>query len=95
MLAQSVQGDCEAPDEVWSEVVDVYSKSLKTIWWVGLGLSIVGFIAVGGERGLELRKDLETEYGIDDKEIENHDDKPSRTTAGNDDLTSVQGPVSG
>lgn len=77
------------PDDVWNEVVDVYSKSLKTIWWVGLGLSIVGFIAVGGERGLELRKELETDYGIDDKKI--HDEKPSRTTVGNDNAISVEG----
>jgi hypothetical protein len=51
---------------VWNEVVQVYVKSLKTIWWVGLAFSLVGFFVVGAERGLELRKELETEYGIDE-----------------------------
>ena len=47
------------------EVIQVYSKSLRVIWWVGLGISIVGFFAVGFERGLELRTTLDTEYGMD------------------------------
>ncbi|PQE04871.1 major Facilitator Superfamily protein [Rutstroemia sp. NJR-2017a BBW] len=47
--------------------LEVYVKSLRTIWWVGLAFSIVGFFVVGAERGLELRKELETEYGIDDE----------------------------
>jgi hypothetical protein len=53
-----------------AEVVEVYTRSLKVIWWVGLGISIIGFFAVGGERGLELRKELETEYGIEDERSE-------------------------
>ncbi|KAH8586114.1 major facilitator superfamily domain-containing protein [Bisporella sp. PMI_857] len=53
--------------KVWEEVVEVYAKSLRTIWWVGLGVSLVGFFLVGAERGLELRKELDTEYGINDE----------------------------
>ncbi|PQE32926.1 major Facilitator Superfamily protein [Rutstroemia sp. NJR-2017a WRK4] len=60
-----VRGQYDA--SVWNEVVQVYVKSLRTIWWVGLAFSIVGFFAVGAERGLELRKELETEYGIDEE----------------------------
>jgi hypothetical protein len=52
---------------VWSQVVDVYSKSLKVIWWLGLGISLVGFFLVGLEEGIPLRQELETEYGIDDE----------------------------
>lgn len=44
----------------------VYVHSLKTIWWVGLAVGLLGFFMVGAERDLELRKDLETEYGIDE-----------------------------
>lgn len=51
--------------EVWGELVFVYTRSLRAIWWTGLGISIVSFFAVGLERGLELRKTLDTEYGID------------------------------
>lgn len=58
-----IRGQYDA--SVWNEVVQVYVKSLKNIWWVGLAFSLVGFFTVGAERGLELRKELETEYGID------------------------------
>jgi hypothetical protein len=60
-----VRGQYDA--SVWNEVVQVYVKSLRTIWWVGLAFSIVGFFVVGAERGLELRKELGTEYGIDEE----------------------------
>jgi hypothetical protein len=62
---------------VWSEVVEVYSKSLKVIWWLGLGISIVGFFLVGAEKGLTLRTDLETEYGIQDKKTTSANDTES------------------
>lgn len=52
---------------VWSEVVNVYTKSLKVIWWLGLGVSIVGFFLVGLEKSIPLRTELETEYGIQDE----------------------------
>lgn len=50
---------------VLSEVIEVYMRSLRAIWWVGLGISIASFFAVFLQRGLELRQDLETEYGLD------------------------------
>ncbi|XXH06063.1 hypothetical protein Hte_012508 [Hypoxylon texense] len=56
----------ELSTEVWSELIQVYTSGLRAIWLLGLGISIVGFFAVGLERGLELRKTLDTEYGIDD-----------------------------
>ncbi|TEY16571.1 hypothetical protein BOTCAL_2365g00010 [Botryotinia calthae] len=59
-----VRGQYDA--SVWNEVIQVYVKSLRTIWWVGLAFSLVGFFVVGSERGLELRTELETEYGVDE-----------------------------
>ncbi|KAF4633236.1 hypothetical protein G7Y89_g4885 [Cudoniella acicularis] len=64
--------------EIWKELVFVYCKSLRAIWWVGLGISIVGFFAVGLERGLELRNTLETKYGIDDGNTLNRSSKEGR-----------------
>ncbi|KAK5652126.1 hypothetical protein OQA88_10768 [Cercophora sp. LCS_1] len=49
------------------EIAQVYTDSLKTIWWVGLGLSGLGFVLVGLERGLEPRESVEMEYGLDQK----------------------------
>ncbi|RYP45470.1 hypothetical protein DL768_008190 [Monosporascus sp. mg162] len=55
---------------VWNQVTEVYTRALRAIWWFGLSISIVSLFAVAGERGLELRKDLETEYGLEEKEPE-------------------------
>jgi hypothetical protein len=54
-------------DQLWSEIVMVYTNSLNVIWWVGLGISIAAFFGVAGEEGLKLRDELETEYGIDER----------------------------
>ena len=40
------------------------TTSLRTIWWIGFGISVVGFFALAAKRGLELRKELEIEYGL-------------------------------
>jgi len=57
----------EIGGEVWGEVSVVYVKSLKAIWWVSLGVSVFSFFAVGLERSVKLRNELETEYGIEEK----------------------------
>jgi hypothetical protein len=67
---------------VLSEVVEEYMRSLRAIWWVGLGISIVSCFAVFFQRGLKLRSELETEYGF----VE--DDKGSR---GNEDANVEKG----
>ncbi|KAI2620075.1 MFS general substrate transporter [Hypoxylon sp. NC1633] len=54
---------------LWSEVVGVYETSLRAVWWVCLGISIVSIFAVAGERAVELRTELETEFGLDEKRI--------------------------
>ncbi|OTB02352.1 hypothetical protein M426DRAFT_74691 [Hypoxylon sp. CI-4A] len=54
---------------VWNEVAELYVRSLRVIWWVGLGISLVSFFAVWIQRGLELRKEHETEYGLDEPKM--------------------------
>ncbi|KAI1778062.1 MFS general substrate transporter [Hypoxylon cercidicola] len=53
--------------DVWNEVTAVYSESLRAIWWFGLAVSLLTFLLVGGEKELELRKELETDYGLDER----------------------------
>ncbi|KAJ8121363.1 hypothetical protein O1611_g10124 [Lasiodiplodia mahajangana] len=53
---------------VLAEVTAVYAESLRTIWWVGLGISLASMLAVSLEKNLELRTELETEYGIEKRE---------------------------
>lgn len=50
---------------VWSEVVGVYVTSFKAIWWVCLGISLFSLCAVALERSVEMRKELDTEYGLE------------------------------
>ncbi|EAQ83429.1 hypothetical protein CHGG_09833 [Chaetomium globosum CBS 148.51] len=53
---------------VWAEVVGVYVVSLKAVWWWGVALSIVGVFSVAIEDDLHLSTELETEYGLREKE---------------------------
>lgn len=55
----------ELESERWNEIIMVYTKGLNVIWWVALGISIAALVGVAGEKDLELRNELETEYGID------------------------------
>ncbi|KAI0388905.1 MFS general substrate transporter [Xylariaceae sp. FL0594] len=45
----------------------VYERSLRVIWWVGLGISLASLLAVPLQKGLELRTELKTEYGIEER----------------------------
>ncbi|RYP70056.1 hypothetical protein DL769_005102 [Monosporascus sp. CRB-8-3] len=54
------------PPDVWSEVQQVYVRSLDSIWWFGLALSAVSLVLVPLERGLEMSTELKTEYGLDE-----------------------------
>ncbi|KAI1205188.1 MFS general substrate transporter [Annulohypoxylon truncatum] len=47
-------------------VTAVYIESLRAIWWFGLGVSILALLAIAGEKELELRKELETDYGLEE-----------------------------
>jgi len=49
----------------WDDVVQVYIIALKAIWWLCLGISVVGFFLVGLERHVELSTELKTDYGLD------------------------------
>ena len=49
---------------VRSEVILVFSKTLKTIWYVSIALEALGFVLVNFEKEVPLRKELDTEYGI-------------------------------
>lgn len=54
--------------KVWDEIVSVYVKSFNTIWYVCLGISLLSFFAVGFERSVKLRQELDTDYGLDTKD---------------------------
>ncbi|MCJ1310154.1 hypothetical protein MMC25_003815 [Agyrium rufum] len=49
-----------------AEVVGVYADALKTVWYVGAAFAAFGFFCVFVEKHVELRKELHTEYGLDE-----------------------------
>jgi hypothetical protein len=51
-----------------SQVLGVYVKSLKTVWQVGIAFSILAFFLVSLERHVPLRKELDTEFGLQEGE---------------------------
>ena len=64
----------EVDPVLWGEVEEVYLRALDAIWWFSLAIAVIGFLCVGLERGLSLRTELDTEYGLDDgkPEAKNH-----------------------
>lgn len=69
------------PPQVIGQMDEVYTRGLKAIWWVCLGISIISFFAVGLERGLELRKELNTEYGLGERKQKPRDADASGNSA--------------
>lgn len=64
---QSIQN---LPETAKAQVMGVYVKSLRTVWQVGIAFSVLAFFLVFIEKHIPLRKELDTEYGLDggDKE---------------------------
>ncbi|KAK2736781.1 hypothetical protein FQN57_000553 [Myotisia sp. PD_48] len=50
-----------------NEVIDVYTKALQVVWQVIAGVSCLGFCFVFLEKHVELRKDLHTEFGLEEE----------------------------
>ncbi|KAK4869981.1 hypothetical protein LT330_005705 [Penicillium expansum] len=56
-------------DPVKSEVIGVFSDSLKLIWLVSIAFCGLACILVFFEKEVPLRKELETEYGMPEKDV--------------------------
>lgn len=52
---------------VRSKVTDVFSNSLKIIWYVSMGFAALGFLVVRFEKETPLRKHLITKFGISEE----------------------------
>ena len=53
------------PPVVHAQVVALYTTALKPVWQVMLAFSLLGFLVVLFQKPIELRKELDTEFGID------------------------------
>jgi EmrB/QacA subfamily drug resistance transporter len=67
-VTSSARQGLDVPAEVQAEVVDVYTRSLRLLWQVGLAFSLLGFILVFFEKEILLRTTLDTKYGLKEKE---------------------------
>ncbi|KFY20235.1 hypothetical protein V491_03884 [Pseudogymnoascus sp. VKM F-3775] len=52
-----------------SQIVGVYSDSLRVVWFVALGISVIPFLLSFGEEQIKLRKELDTEYGLEENGV--------------------------
>ena len=52
------------------QTLEMYAVSLRDLWYTALAFSLLGFLLVFVEKRIKLRKELETEFGLDDGEKE-------------------------
>ncbi|KAJ3532470.1 hypothetical protein NM208_g8420 [Fusarium decemcellulare] len=55
----------------WKEITGVYVTSLRAVWWFGLGISALAFFMVFVEKELKLSTELNTEYGLEERDETN------------------------
>lgn len=60
----------ELPAETREQFKEVLIESLKRTWYVAIAFSALGFLLVILEKGIPLRQELDTEYGMVEKEKE-------------------------
>lgn len=51
-----------------AQVVSVYIDSLKTVWFVSMAFAMLGFLLVIVEKEIPLRKELETQFSMEEKD---------------------------
>ena len=61
------------PPTIQKEVISVYSDSLKLVWRVAVGFSGLCFLLAFLEKEVSLRKTVETDFGLKEKEKSNKD----------------------
>jgi hypothetical protein len=66
--SQSYGMDNDYAPVVWEEIITVYVKSLRAIWWTCLGISIFSFCAVALERSVKSREEVDTEYELEKRD---------------------------
>jgi len=61
-------------------VVNVFAGALRTVWLIGIAFAGLGFLLVFVEEEIELRKELNTEFGMEERKKD--DDLPRRSEDG-------------
>ena len=58
----------QLPTAIKNEVIAVYVVALQRVWQTTIAFSCLGFFLVFVEKHVELRKELNTEYGLEEKQ---------------------------
>lgn len=61
------------PLNVKESVQDVYASALSALWQAAAAMAALGFFLVFAERSLELKMDLETDFGMEDSSVPEKD----------------------
>ncbi|CAI6334453.1 unnamed protein product [Periconia digitata] len=59
------------PTTTMVQVLELYTVALRLSWLASIAFALLGFFLVLGEKHIELRKELDTDYGLQD--MEGHD----------------------
>lgn len=52
---------------VRDQVIEVFTRAIKTVWYVGIAVASVGFLVVFVQKEVKLRQEMpETDFGMDD-----------------------------
>ncbi|KAI4112525.1 MAG: hypothetical protein LQ338_008303 [Usnochroma carphineum] len=60
------------PEPVRGRVIGVYNESLKLVWHISIVFSGVAFLFVLLEKQVNLRTELDTEYGLEERKKQKH-----------------------
>jgi hypothetical protein len=52
------------------QIIMTYQGALQRVWQISLVFAVLGFVAAWGLREIKSKKELETEYGMRQKEVE-------------------------
>jgi hypothetical protein len=63
-----------------NEVVEVFSGALRVVWLIGIAFAGIGFLLVFVEKEIELRNELNTEFGMEERK--KNDDLPAQSEGG-------------
>jgi hypothetical protein len=63
-----------------AEVVEVFTGALRQVWLIGIAFAGIGFLLVFVEKEVELRNELNTEFGMEERK--KNDDLPVRSEDG-------------
>ncbi|KAL2181895.1 general substrate transporter [Thermothelomyces heterothallicus CBS 202.75] len=68
-----------------SEVIDIFTSSIKIVWYVGTAFAGLGWLLVWLEKEVTLRSKLNTKFGIEEKKKEEEDEEKAKNGGENKD----------